>query len=281
MSSFTSYDGTTLAYTTVGGGPPLVCLAGGPGFPGRYFDDLAGLGERRTLVLLDPRGVGHSDLPSDPATLRFDRLAADLEALRAHLGLETMAVLGHSAGSITAQVWAAQHPASVERLVLLTPSDHLQGGTRADVAEIRALYADEPWYAEAVEAFELIQDAPPSQANALRRALMPFQYARWDDTAQDHARRMEPLLSKRSQAGYIAGADEVSFDDHNAALQQVTAPVLVVAGTRDAVTGSVAAELVASAFPNAEVAWVEGAGHHPWIDEPVAFRAVVDPFVTL
>ena len=279
MPSFASYDGTTLAYTTAGEGAPLVCVAGGPGFPGRYFEDLAGLGELRTLVLLDTRGTGHSELPADPSTMRFDRLAADLEALRAHLEVERLAVLGHSGGAITAQAWAAQHPTSVERLVLLTPSDHVQGGQRSDVPEVRETYRDEPWYAEAAEAAELIRDAPPSQANSLRRATYPFQYARWDDAAQQHAARMEPLISKRAQAGFIAGADEVSFEDLRHGLAAVTVPVLVVAGTRDAVCGRAAADLVAGSFPDASVAWVEGAGHHPWIDEPAAFRAAVDPFL--
>lgn len=280
MRAFTSYDGTTLAYETLGEGPsPLVCLAGGPGFPGRYFEDLAGLAEVRPLLLLDTRGTGRSELPSDPATMRFDRLALDLEALREHLGLATMAVLGHSGGAITAQAWAAQHPSSVERLVLLTPSDHLLGGTRADVPEIRATFSGEPWYAAAAEAAELLKDAPPSQAASLRRAVLPFQYARWDAAAQDHAARLEPLLSKRAQAGYVAGAQEVSFDALVAGMAQVTAPVLVVAGTRDAVTGRVAADLVAGAFPDATVAWVEGAGHVPWVDDPAGFRSVVDPFL--
>ncbi|MCU1600913.1 MAG: translation initiation factor [Frankiales bacterium] len=279
MPRFTSYDGTDLAYSATGAGTPLVCLAGGPGFPGRYFEDLAGLAAVRTLVLLDTRGTGQSELPSDPSTMRFDRLAADLEALRVHLGLETMAVLGHSAGAVTAQVWAAQHPASVERLVLLTPSDHLQGGTRADVPAVRETYADEPWYAEAAEAMELLKDAPPSQVPSLRRAVVPFQYVRWDEAAQAHAARMEPLLSKRAQAGYIAGADQVSFADLLTGLRAVTAPVLVVAGTRDAVSGVAAPELVAGAFPDAAIAWVEDAGHHPWIDQPTAFRAAVDPFL--
>ena len=282
MPSFTAHDGTKLAYTTLGEGrSPLVCLAGGPGFPGRYFEDLAGLAEARPLLLLDTRGTGQSELPADPSSMRFDRLAADLEALREHLRLDTLAVLGHSGGSITAQAWAAQHPSSVERLVLLTPSDHLQGGSRSDVPEVRETFREEPWYADAAEAAELLKDAPPSQGAALRRAVLPFQYARWDDHARAHAARVEPLLSKRAQAGFVAGADEVSFDVLRAGLAQVTAPVLVVAGTRDAVCGRAAADLVASSFPNASVAWVEGAGHHPWIDDPAGFRAAVEPFVTL
>ena len=197
---FASYDGTELAYTSSGQGRPLVCLPGGPGGAGSYLGDLAGLDELRQLLLLDPRGCGRSDLPADPSTMRFDRQARDLEALREHLGLTTLDVLGHSAGAITAQAWASQFPGTVGRLLLLTPSDHLQGGARADVQTIRATYSHEPWYAEAIEALELLKDAPPSQVSALRRAMHPFFYSRWDDANREHAARFE-AFDDRLQEG--------------------------------------------------------------------------------
>ncbi|MDX6214716.1 MAG: hypothetical protein QOG99_300 [Frankiales bacterium] len=281
MPRFTSYDGTTLAYVTVGEGSPLVCLPGGPGSAAAYLEDLAGLGELRTLLLLDPRGTGHSELPADPSTLRFDRLALDLEALRQHLGLDALDVLGHSAGAITAQAWASQYPDSVGRLVLVTPSDHLQGGTRDDVPGIRETYTAEPWYAEASEAVELLRDVPPSQRAALQRTIQPFFYSRWDDRARQHAAGYEALMSKRAQLGYFTGADAVDVPAMAAGLKEVTAPVLVVGAPRDAMSGHLSAELVASSFRTSTLRSVAGAGHHPWIDEPAGFRAAVDPFVTL
>lgn len=280
MTSFPSYDGTRLSYEQVGSGRPLVCLAGGPGGAVSYLGDLAGLSALRTLVLLDTRGVGRSELPSDPTTMRFDRLARDLEALRQHLALEQLDVLGHSAGAITAQAWASQFPSSVGRLLLLTPSDHLQGGAREDVSGIRASYADQPWYAEALEATELLKDAPPSQVPALRRAMHPFFYSRWDDATREHAARFEATMSKRAQLGYITGADEVDMTALVAGLSAVDAHVLVVAGERDAMSGHRSAELVAGSFPQAALVTVAGAGHHPWLDEPAGFRAAVDPFLT-
>jgi hypothetical protein len=40
------------------------------------------------------RATGHSEVPADPSTLRFDRLAEDVEALREHLGEERVDLLG-------------------------------------------------------------------------------------------------------------------------------------------------------------------------------------------
>ena len=282
MPRFSSYDGTELAYTRLGEGDrPLVCLPGGPGRAVAYLEDLAGLPDVRPLLLLDPRATGYSDVPADPATLRFDRLADDLEALRLHLGLEPLDVLGHSAGSIVAQAWAAQHPERVGQLVLLTPSDVLLGGTRADLPAIRAARAGEPWYADAAEAVEALEDAPPSMRASLERATRPFFYGRWDERTQAHAATADTQSSKRAVLGFSADPAELDVAALVEGMGRVTAPVLAVGGERDALTGVESVHAVAAAFPDGRAAVVPGAGHFPWVDEPAAFRAAVDPFVTL
>ena len=84
----------------------------------RYFGDLAGLWERFTLVLLNPRGTGNSARPKDSGAYQIEDYVADLEELRVHLGLERLLLLGHSHGGVVAQAYAARHPGRVERLVL-------------------------------------------------------------------------------------------------------------------------------------------------------------------
>ncbi len=279
MATFASYDGTRLAYTEVGSGPPLICLPGGPGRAAAYLEDLGGLADTRTLVLLDARATGHSEVPTDPASLRFDRLAEDVEALRVHLGLERADVLGHSAGCLVAQAWAAAHPDRVGRLVLVTPSDRLQGGDRGDVPAIRAGRAEEPWYPDAAQAQDALLDAPPAQAQALVRATRPFFYGRWDERTQEHAATADRQSSRRAELGFAAGAAEVDLDSLTTALAAVRAPVLVVGGERDALTGVASVYRVAESFPAATADVVPHAGHFPWVDEPAAFRAVVEPFL--
>ncbi|MFD3535690.1 alpha/beta fold hydrolase [Streptomyces sp. NPDC058664] len=73
MPTFTTYDGTELAYRVHGEGEPLVCLAGGPMRDADYLGDLGGLVAHRSLVLLDARGTGASADPADPGTYRCDR----------------------------------------------------------------------------------------------------------------------------------------------------------------------------------------------------------------
>src|SRR5687768_13467790 len=113
MRRFASYDGTMLTYHTVGQTqPPLICLPGGPGRASEYLGDLGGLSG---LVRLDNRGTGDSDRPADKDSYRADRLAEDVEALRAHLELSQMDLLGHSAGAAIAMAYAARYPQRIGR----------------------------------------------------------------------------------------------------------------------------------------------------------------------
>lgn len=276
---FTGSDGTRLAYTEVGVGPRLLCLPGGPGRAAAYLEDLGGLAAERTLVLLDTRASGHSEVPADPASLRFDRLAQDVEALREHLGEAVVDVLGHSAGCLVAQAWAAAHPEQVRSLVLVTPSDRLQGGHRADVAAIRQTRAGEPWYADAAEAVAALTEAPPAHQQSLLRATRPFFYGRWDERTQAHAATADQQSSKRAALGFGAGFDDVDRTNMLTALTALVAPVLVVGGERDALTGVASVGLVAGTFPQAQTVVLPRAGHFPWVDEPAAFRAAVSQFL--
>ena len=122
MPAFLAGDGTELAYRVQGDGPPLVCVPGGPMRDSVYLGDLGGLSASRRLIMLDLRGTGRSAKPADPASYRCDRLVDDVAALRDHLGLDRMDLLGHSAGANVAAMYAARHPGQVSKLTLVAPS---------------------------------------------------------------------------------------------------------------------------------------------------------------
>ncbi|MET9803096.1 alpha/beta hydrolase [Streptomyces sp. NPDC006368] len=125
MPTFSAYDGTRLAYHVRGEGAPLICLPGGPMRASAYLGDLGGLTAHRRLILLDARGTGDSAEPADPSSYRCHRQIADVEALRTHLGLDRIHLLGHSAGATLAVLYAAAHPDRLASLTLVT------GGTRS------------------------------------------------------------------------------------------------------------------------------------------------------
>jgi pimeloyl-ACP methyl ester carboxylesterase len=108
------HDGILLLLTTALGWHirfrvPAARWCACPGRNPAYLGDLGGVGKLagRELVFLELRGTGASAVPADPATYRCDRMTGDVEALRAHLGLDQMDLLGHSAGGDLAQFAAA------------------------------------------------------------------------------------------------------------------------------------------------------------------------------
>jgi proline iminopeptidase len=111
---------------TVGDGPEVVVLLhGGPGASHDYLrpqlDALAAPGRRR-LFYYDQRGGGRSPLaPGRPWGTAADHVA-DLESVRAHLGVDRMMLVGHSWGALLALLYAAEHARQVSRMVLISPA---------------------------------------------------------------------------------------------------------------------------------------------------------------
>lgn len=278
MPEFTSYDGTRIGYGTQGDGPPLVCLPGGPGRSREYLGDLGGLSKSRRLIMPDTRGTGESADAADPLSYRCDRLAGDVEALRAHLGLERMDLLAHSALGNLGILYAAAHPERVAHLVLLTPSLAALGvlvpGEQWDAAIARR--SGQPWYPAALAALE--KAAAGDDSMATRRGYMPLIYGRWDETAQAH---VDLGISERARAVRANFAADGAFGPAvtREALGRLAAPVLVYAGELDPhLTPQTAAE-GAPLFPKATVTVQPGAGHFPWLDDPAYFTAAINAFL--
>ncbi|MBL8671729.1 MAG: prolyl aminopeptidase [Alphaproteobacteria bacterium] len=99
-------------------GIPALFLHGGPGAgttPNhrRFFDPRA-----YRIVVFDQRGAGRSRPLGETALNSTDRLVADIEALRRHLGIERWLVFGGSWGSTLALAYASAHPERALALVL-------------------------------------------------------------------------------------------------------------------------------------------------------------------
>ena len=99
-------------------GKPAVVLHGGPGggcspTMRRYFDP-----EVYRIVLFDQRGCGRSRPHASVEANTTWHLVADIEAIRATLGIADWLVFGGSWGVTLALVYAQEHPDRVRALVL-------------------------------------------------------------------------------------------------------------------------------------------------------------------
>jgi len=114
--------GATIYYEAIGTGEPIVVVNGGPGFDHTYMHLAAAwdtLAKNHEVVFYDQRGNGRSvgDHKSQTQTLK-DQID-DLEALRAHLGVERVDLLGHSWGGYLVMAYAAVHPDRVAHLIIV------------------------------------------------------------------------------------------------------------------------------------------------------------------
>jgi len=280
VPTLTTADGRTLSYHERGSGEPLVCHPGGPGMPAAVFEDLAGLDRGRTLVLLDPRGVEGSDAAP---TYELEDYAADLEELRAHLGLESIDLFGHSAGGFMSMTYAATRPERVSRLVVCGSFARFSDESRQAFGQFLAERESDPQFAEAVAARRAREENPPEDEGELARLALlglPLLFGRYGEREQAFIQR-----AAKTSGGYHIPA--LTYFNQRVAptfdlrplLPRIQAPTLVLTGELDPWGAGAASEL-AALIPDTRVVILPEVGHMPWIEDPERFRAEVLSFLS-
>ena len=118
-------DGNLVYWEVCGNadGKPAVVVHGGPG-SGCGPDSRRNMDpDRYRIVLFDQRGCGRStphasDPAADMSTNTTEHLLADMERLRAHLGIEQWLLHGWSWGSTLILAYAERHPERVSEIVI-------------------------------------------------------------------------------------------------------------------------------------------------------------------
>ena len=155
---FLEVNGVRLFSRRVGAGPLVVVLHGGPGASHDYllpqYDLLA---QGRSLLYYDQRGGGQSPVSRD-TPVGWREHVADLEAIRAQLGVERLTVCGYSWGGLLAVLYFIEHPERVERLALVSPA--------SITAEYRRQFEDE--FARRMAAPEIKHERDMLRASGLR-----------------------------------------------------------------------------------------------------------------
>src|SRR5438270_13923847 len=103
-------NGIDIHYDVMGSGIPLIAVHGGPGMSDNrgYVQWLEPLSDTCQVVSYDLRGCGRSGDAQDGSYSHQD-FVADLDALRAHLGVHRIALLGTSYGGFISLEYAVAH----------------------------------------------------------------------------------------------------------------------------------------------------------------------------
>ena len=251
-------DGVRIAYEThPRPDGPWTVLVHGLGYPrqgwGPLVDALRG---HLSLVLVDNRGIGGSDVPEGPYDAT--QMAGDVRAVLDDLGIGAAHVVGTSLGGMIAQELAITCPERVDRLVLLasTPggdaASPIPEPTRSLLAEVAQL---EPLEAlRRLVANALGPDADPALVERIVRLRT--------DTAQ-------------STDGWQAQAVAGTTYDGGGRESAITAPTLVVHGTHDVVVAPANATLLDERIPDSRLAWIERGGHLAFWEHPEHVAALI------
>lgn len=136
-------DGVCIHGRVGGQGAPLLLLHGHPQTHAIWHRVAPTLARQFTLVMVDLRGYGDSGRPpTDTEHRPYSKreMAQDALAAMGHHGFERLGALAHDRGARVAHRLAADHPSSVERMMLLDIAPTLAMYERTDLAFARAYW---------------------------------------------------------------------------------------------------------------------------------------------
>ena len=243
------------------GEPPLLLIQGLGYTADMWHRILPALSASRRVIRFDNRGVGRSDLPEGEWSM--EDMADDAVRVLDAAGVNAAYVLGVSMGGVIAQEVALRHPDRVRALVLGCTHPSGRDAVRASP-----------------EAVAMLFDRTPRSVREAIEASVPFIYAAGtprDRIDEDVAVRLRWPLRAKAYWGQLD-----AMRRHGGLIERLRGldkPTLVMHGTADKLVQPENARLIADAIPGAELAWLDGAGHVFWTDQPEQSVELVTKFL--
>lgn len=257
---------------------PLLLIHGGPGSTHNYFevlDDLA-VTTRRQIISYDQIGCGESYVDGHPELWTLTTWLDELEALRSHLHLNRVNLLGQSWGGMLIIAYMIdRHPEGIESIILSS-----------------TLPSSELW---SHEQQRLISFMPDDEQEAIARAVATGNF---DDPAYlkandhytvlhaDEITDASPECFRRPKRfgteSYLTawGPNEYTPTgtlrdfDYTDRLGEITDPTLIISGTNDECTPLIA-KTMDDNMPNAIWELLDGARHMTFIDQTDTYKQLL------
>jgi proline iminopeptidase len=268
-------NGVELHTRTVGSGPAVVVLHGGPGAHHDYllphFDALA---QGRKLLYYDQRGGGRSPVERDVA-VGWREHVGDLDALIAHWDLAPATVLGYSWGGLLALLHAATYPERVGRLALVSPAP----ASPEHRAEFQRRFAERMAHPHVAGARAELQQSDLRQRDPgeYRQRAFELSVAGYFKDPS-HAQDLTPFrVTGRTQQAVWESVAQSDLRTELTELCDLSIPALVVHGRHDPIPLETAEHVAGCLGARLEV--FEEAGHVPYVEDFEEFVAVLDGFL--
>ena len=240
-------DDINMYYEIHGEGEPLVLIMGLGGDHFRWFRILPLLAENLKVLTFDNRGVGKTDKPDIPYTMKM--MSDDIAGLMDSVGIKKAHLFGISLGGMIAQNFALLHPDRIISLMLgctfcggkHTVSNERSGPSVLDPSLIETMLPEE----RAVEMLPALYSREFIEENQ-EFVEIQIDYAKHNPI---------DIVGYRRQMGAVGTHD--TYDQ----LPGIKLPTLVIAGDMDVLIPVENSRIVASRIPDATLVILEGLGH--------------------
>lgn len=254
--------------------PVIFMLHGGPGGDHlRFKQHSLELQNVAQLVFIDHRGCGRSKkTKSDDYTIENN--IEDIEALRKHLGLDRISILGTSYGGIVAQGYAIRYPKHLDKLILVVTS---------------------PSYRFLDEAKEYLKTHGSAKQNAAATHLWNGTFKSAKHVAQ-FFKTMDSLYSTTlkknrklafgktktlwSHEALNKGfGDFLQKFDYISQLKKIKCPTLILAGQEDWISRPTQSKIIADQIPKSQLKIFKKCGHALAIDAHDRYLKTIKQFL--
>ncbi len=268
-------------YESVGEGPAILLLHGGPGAPSDYLVPLMDLAEDGfRVVRYDQLGSRRSDKPEDLTLYNVTRFTEEVEAVRIALGLGQVHVIGQSWGSFLGLEYALVRPEGVKSLVLYSGAASTVECV-AGMDALRALLPPETFAMMAAR--EAVGDVQADDYVAAVAILMKRHLCRIDPyppyMAESVANMARPVYETMWGPNEFTCTGTLRSWDRSRDLGRITMPTLILCGKYDEVVPSCSRTLHAG-IADSELVIFEESSHSSHFEEPDRFFRVLRNFLS-
>ena len=235
-------NGINLAYSRRGKGAPVMLVHGFPLDSTSWNETALLLENKFDIILPDLRGFGKSTTVETQYTV--SDMADDLAGLLDHLGIEKIAVAGHSMGGYVALAFAKKYPQRVSALSLISSQ----------------AAADTPERKEG--RYKTAADVAEKGVGVVVESMAPKLSA--DTRVQAFVRDLMSQQSKSAMIGALKAMAE--REDYLSFLSQCNLPIVLIHGNEDALISVDRSKEIKAAVPSAHFVELQGAGHMPMME---------------
>jgi len=285
--------GVILYVKTVGHGPPLVVVHGGPGASHDYLlPSLYRLATSYRLVFIDERGSGRSPRLEDPKQYTVEKMADDVEAVRMALQLGKIALLGHSYGGVVVQAYAFKYQANLSHLILASTFSSTRELNEALGRMKQAMPADRRARLEALEKAGLFGKGEVWEHGrytdeyaklawgvgyfpALYGARPEPNYDPVDGNTKNSWELYREMWGSHGEFVVDGNLKEVEWVDR---LAEIKVPTLILVGDHDQSDPAMSREMNAK-IAGSKLVVLPDSGHMTFVDQPELFIRAIRDFV--